>query len=67
MSLETGRGRVVKVQKVPTLFMRDESDRKHVTREVNPECQWVLAGEGVPTRKYDGTGCLVRDGKRYKR
>jgi hypothetical protein len=55
------------MRKIPTLFKRDENDRKHVTSEVNPECQWVLDGEGKATRKYDGTCCLVRDGKLYKR
>jgi Family of unknown function (DUF5565) len=32
-----------------------------VTSEPNPECGWVFAGEGVPTRKYDGT-CVMYDG-----
>ena len=27
----------------------------------------MLAGEGVATRKIDGTSCLVRDGKLFKR
>jgi hypothetical protein len=48
------------MRKIPTLFKRDENDRKHVTAEVNPECQWVLDGEGVATRKYDGT-CVRLD------
>jgi hypothetical protein len=47
------------VRKIPTLFVRDPADRRHVTREVAPGCEWVLAGEGVPTRKYDGTCVLV--------
>ncbi len=55
------------MKKIPTLFLRDEADRKYVTSEVNPVCQWVLDGEGRPTRKFDGTCCLVRDGKFYKR
>jgi Family of unknown function (DUF5565) len=55
------------MRKIPTLFKRDENDRKHVTAEVNPECQWVLDGEGVATRKFDGTSCLVRGGEFFKR
>jgi len=56
------------MEKIPTLFIRDEtSQRKHVRREVNPPCAWVLAGEGVATRKFDGTCVLVRDAKLYKR
>lgn len=43
------------MQKIPTVFKRNPDDMKHVTDEVNPECQWVLDGEGVATRKYDGT------------
>jgi hypothetical protein len=31
-----------------------------VTDEVHPDCQWVLDGEGVATRKYDGT-CVMLD------
>lgn len=51
------------MRKIPTLFLRDEQDRSRVTREVNPACAWVLAGEGVATRKYDGTCVrLTKDG-----
>lgn len=48
------------MRKIPTLFCRDENDRRHVTREVNPAAAWVLNGEGRPTRKYDGT-CVMLD------
>jgi hypothetical protein len=48
------------MQKIPTLFRRDPDDMKRVLAEVNPECQWVLDGEGEPTRKYDGT-CVMLD------
>lgn len=53
------------MQKIPTVFVRDfaePSNGRWVTREVNPDCKWVLAGEGVPTRKYDGT-CVMFDGR----
>ena len=49
------------MRKVPTLFVRDENDRRYVTPEVTPGCEWVLAGEGTPTRKFDGT-CVMFDG-----
>lgn len=49
------------MQKIPTLFARDTNDRRYVTTEVTPGCEWVLAGEGTPTRKYDGT-CVMYDG-----
>ena len=48
------------MNKIPTLFRRDPDDRKRVLAEANPECQWVLDGEGTPTRKYDGT-CVLLD------
>jgi len=38
-----------------------------VINEVTPGCEWVINGEGTPTRKYDGTACLVRGGTIYKR
>lgn len=48
------------MRKIPTVFVRNPEDRRYVTAEVNPECQWVLDGEGIATRKYDGT-CFLRD------
>lgn len=50
------------MQKIPTLFVRDwDGDRRYVTRDVTPGCEWVLKGEGFATRKYDGT-CVMFDG-----
>ncbi len=48
------------MQKIPTLFLRDPENMKLVTDVPNPECQWVFDGEGVATRKYDGT-CVMLD------
>ena len=48
------------MKKIPTLFKRNPEDRRHVLNEVNHGCEWVLAGEGVATRKYDGT-CVLLD------
>jgi hypothetical protein len=50
------------MRKVPTVFVRDPDDRRHVLPEVTPGCEWVLAGEGTPTRKYDGT-CVMLDAR----
>ena len=50
------------MKKIPTLFKRTE-DRRHVTDEVTPGCEWVLNGEGVATRKWDGT--CVRIGRTW--
>src|SRR5581483_5786854 len=56
------------MQKVPTLFQRDwQGDRSRVLPEVVPEPAWVLRGEGIATRKYDGTACRVRAGQLRKR
>ena len=40
---------------------------KLVRNEVVPGAEWVLAGDGLATRKFDGTCCMVRDGKLFKR
>ncbi len=52
------------MQKIPTVFVRDEQDRRRVTADVTSGCEWVLAGEGIATRKYDGTCCMF-DGERW--
>ena len=49
------------MRKMPTIFIRDwENDRSRVTRDPNPDCAWVFAGEGRATRKLDGT-CTMLD------
>lgn len=56
------------MNKIPTIFVRDMSKQPAlVTPEWTPGCEWVRDGEGRATCKYDGTSCLVRDGKLYKR
>lgn len=47
------------MNKIPTLFVRDPNNMSRVTREVTPGCEWVLAGEGCATRKWDGTNVRV--------
>ena len=32
-----------------------------------PGAEWVVNGEGVATVKFDGTSCMIRDGKLFKR
>lgn len=49
------------MKKIPTIFLRNEQDRKYVTDQINPECQWVFDGLGFATRKWDGT-CVMFDG-----
>lgn len=55
------------MKKVPTMFVRDPQNMSRILGQIAPGCEWVANGEGVATRKYDGTCCLVRDGKLYKR
>lgn len=56
------------MKKIPTIFERDwNGDKSRVLNVQTPECAWVFAGEGVATVKYDGTCCLVKDGRLYKR
>jgi hypothetical protein len=55
------------MQKIISLFQRNYDGDRLVRDEIVPGAEWVVAGEGVATRKYDGTCCLVRDGKLYKR
>lgn len=56
------------MKKIPTVFERDwNGDRSRVVDHVHAGCEWVIAGEGIATRKLDGTCCMVRDGKLYKR
>lgn len=50
------------MRKIPTVFRRNPDDMRHVLPEVHPDCQWVLDGEGTPTRKYDGTCVMLDDG-----
>jgi hypothetical protein len=53
------------MHKIPTLFIRYEADRHRLTRQVDPHCQWVMDGEGTPTRKYDGTCTMLDDHGRW--
>jgi len=55
------------MQKIISLFQRNYDTDRLVRNEVVPGAEWVLAGEGVATQKFDGTCCMVRDGKLYKR
>ena len=53
------------MQKILTLFARDwGGERRYVLPEVTPGCEWVIRGEGIPTRKYDGT-CVMFDGEQW--
>jgi hypothetical protein len=55
------------MKKIISLFKRDYEGNRQVYNEVVPGAEWVIEGEGVATEKIDGTCCMVRDGKLYKR
>lgn len=55
------------MKKIISLFARNYDGDHLVRNEVVPGAEWVIAGEGIATRKWDGTCCMVRGGKLYKR
>lgn len=55
------------MKKISTLFKKDPNNLALVVNEVDPQNEWVLKGEGVPTRKFDGTACAIINGELYKR
>lgn len=55
------------MKKISTLYKKNPENLGLVINEINPENQWVFDGEGIPTRKYDGTACAIIDGLLYKR
>jgi len=56
------------MKKIPTLFKRDFGQPGNpIIPEHNEGTDWVIRGEGVATRKYDGTSVLIREHKMYKR
>lgn len=55
------------MQKIVSLFQRNYDGDRLVRDEIVHGAEWVLAGEGVATRKYDGVCAMIRDGRLYKR
>ena len=55
------------MQKIPTLYLRDKANPKLVTDQVDPDCEWVLCGASEPHEKFDGSACLIHDGRLYRR
>ncbi len=45
------------IEKIPTIFERGEGFK--VIDRPRAECEWVFAGEGIPTEKLDGTNIRV--------
>ncbi len=56
------------MKKIPSLFKRDYTKKERpLLNQINKECEWVIKGQGIATRKFDGTCCLIKNGKFYKR
>ena len=55
------------MRKIISVFQRNYDTDRLIRNEVVPGAEWVLAGEGVATRKYDGSACLISEGRFYKR
>ena len=55
------------MKKIVSLFQRNYDTDRLVRDEVVPGAEWVLRGEGIATRKFDGTCCRVAGGVLYKR
>lgn len=55
------------MEKIISLFCRNYETDHLVRDQVVSGAEWVLNGEGIATRKFDGTACLIKDGKLYRR
>src|SRR5688572_32673379 len=55
------------MKKIISLFQRNYETDRLVRDEVTPGAEWVINGEGVATRKWDGTCCMIKEGVLYKR
>ena len=55
------------MKKMLSLFQRNHETDRLVRNEIVPGAEWVASGEGIATRKYDGTCCMIKDGKLFKR
>lgn len=55
------------MKKIISLFQRNYDGDRLVRDELVPGAEWVANGEGIATRKLDGTCCMIRGGKLFKR
>lgn len=56
------------MKKIPTIFKRNPENMHELLNQPHLDCQWVFNGEGIATRKYDGTCVLIEyDGSYWKR
>jgi len=56
------------MKKIPNLFKRDYTKKERpLINEVLEGSEWVVNGEGIATKKYDGTCCMILNGVFLKR
>ncbi|MFX1570630.1 MAG: DUF5565 family protein [Promethearchaeota archaeon] len=55
------------MKKIISLFKRNYNENRLVINEIVEGAEWVINGEGIATRKFDGTCCKIENGKLYKR
>lgn len=55
------------MKKISTLYKKNPDNLGVVINEKNPENEWVFNGEGIATRKFDGTAVAIINGEIYKR
>ena len=55
------------MKKISTLYKKNPENLGRVFNEISPENQWVFDGDGLATRKFDGTASTIIDGEIYKR
>ncbi|MBW1654252.1 hypothetical protein [Flavobacterium quisquiliarum] len=55
------------MKKISTLFAKDPNDLARVINKLNTENTWVMNGEAIATRKFDGTAVAIIDGELFKR
>lgn len=57
------------MKKIPSLFQRNYDTDRLCRPEIVPGCEWVIEepDQVTPSRKWDGTSCMVRAGQLFKR
>ena len=63
--MDCGKEEIMK--KIISLFKRNYEGDRQIINEIVEGAEWVVTGEGIATRKFDGTACAIINNKFYKR
>lgn len=55
------------MKKISTLYKKDTTNLSLVVDILDEDNKWVIDGDGIPSRKFDGTASAIIDGDIYKR